>query len=59
MKAYRITSALLALTVSLGSSAQIMTLKDCLEAGIRESYQIRLVNISEEKAANNDSWLYA
>ena len=46
MKAYRITSALLALTVSLGSSAQIMTLKDCLETGIRESYQIRLVNIS-------------
>ena len=59
MKAYRITSALLALTVSLGASAQIMTLKDCLETGIRESYQIRLVNISEEKAANNDSWLYA
>lgn len=59
MKAYRITSALLALTVSMGSSAQIMTLKDCLETGIRESYQIRLVNISEEKAANNDSWLYA
>ena len=45
--------------VSLGSSAQIMTLKDCLETGIRESYQIRLVNISEEKAANNDSWSYA
>ena len=59
MKAYRITSVLLALTVSMGSSAQIMTLKDCLETGIRESYQIRLVNISEEKAANNDSWLYA
>lgn len=59
MKAYRITSALLALVVSLGASAQIMTLKDCLETGIRESYQIRLVNISEEKAANNDSWLYA
>ncbi|MBR6857275.1 MAG: TolC family protein [Bacteroidaceae bacterium] len=59
MKAYRITSALLALTVSMGASAQIMTLKDCLETGIRESYQIRLVNISEEKAANNDSWLYA
>ena len=59
MKPLRITSALLALAVSLGSSAQIMTLKDCLETGIRESYQIRLVNISEEKAANNDSWSYA
>ena len=39
--------------------AQIMTLKECLETGINESYQIKLVNISEEKAANNDSWLYA
>ena len=43
----------------MGAQAQIMTLKDCLETGIRESYQIRLVNISEEKAANNDSWAYA
>ena len=56
MKAYRITSAIAALTFCLGSTAQIMTLKDCLEEGIRESYQIKLVNISEEKAANNDSW---
>ena len=59
MRPLRITSALLALAVSLGASAQIMTLKECLETGIRESYQIRLVNISEEKAANNDSWSYA
>jgi outer membrane protein TolC len=36
-----------------------MTLKDCLEKGISESFQIKLVNISQEKAANNDSWLYA
>ena len=48
-----------AITLCTGSSAQIMTLKDCLEEGIRESYQIKLVNISEEKAANNDSWAYA
>ena len=48
-----------ALALSISAQAQIMTLKDCLEAGIRESYQIRLVNISEEKAANNDSWAYA
>ncbi len=59
MKPYRITLAMAAITLCTGSSAQIMTLKDCLEEGIRESYQIRLVNISEEKAANNDSWLYA
>ena len=59
MKPNSITLAICALAVSLGSSAQIMTLKDCLEEGIRESYQIRLVNISEEKAANNDSWAYA
>ena len=48
-----------ALVLCLSAQAQIMTLKDCLETGIRESYQIKLVNISEEKAANNDSWLYA
>ena len=59
MKPHRISLAIAAITLSAGSSAQIMTLKDCLEEGIKESYQIRLVNISEEKAANNDSWLYA
>ena len=59
MKPYRILSIATALAVSIGSTAQIMTLKDCLETGIRESYQVKLVNISEEKAANNDSWLYA
>ena len=57
MKRYPIIAA--ALILSMGANAQIMTLKDCLEAGIRESYQVKLVNISEEKAANNDSWLYA
>ena len=57
MKRYSIIAAALAL--SIGAQAQIMTLRDCLETGIRESYQIRLVNISEEKSANNDSWLYA
>ena len=57
MKRYSIIAAALAL--SIGAQAQIMTLKDCLETGIRESYQIRLVHISEEKSANNDSWLYA
>lgn len=57
MKRYPIIAA--ALILSMGAQAQIMTLKECLETGIRESYQIRLVNISEEKAANNDSWGYA
>ena len=57
MKRYPIIAA--ALILSMSAHAQIMTLKDCLETGIRESYQIQLVNISEEKAANNDSWLYA
>ena len=59
MKPYRITLAIAAMTLCTGSSAQIMTLKECLEEGIRESYQIKLVNISEEKAANNDTWAYA
>ena len=57
MKRYSIIAAALALGMS--AQAQIMTLKECLETGISESYQVRLVSISEEKAANNDSWLYA
>ena len=57
MKRYSIIAA--ALVLSMGAQAQIMTLKDCLETGISESYQVKLVSISEEKAANNDSWLYA
>ena len=59
MKPYRIIYTAAALVLSISVQAQIMTLKDCLEEGIRESYQIKLVNISEEKTANNDSWLYA
>ncbi|MBR4810137.1 MAG: TolC family protein [Bacteroidaceae bacterium] len=59
MKPYRILYTAAALALSIGMQAQIMTLKDCLEEGISESYQIKLVNISEEKTANNDSWLYA
>ena len=59
MKPYRILFAAALLTLGLSSQAQIMTLKECLETGINESYQIKLVNISEEKASNNDSWLYA
>lgn len=41
---------------SLMVSAQTMTLKDCLQQGIDNSYQIKLVRTSEQKAANNDSW---
>lgn len=59
MKLNRILSTAAALALGLSAQAQIMTLKDCLEKGISESFQIKLVNISQEKAANNDSWLYA
>ena len=59
MKPYRILSTAAALALSLCTQAQIMTLKECLETGISESYQIKLVSISEKKAANNDSWAYA
>jgi len=44
------------MTLCLGSQAQIMSLKECLEEGIKDSYQIQLVNISQKKAANNDTW---
>lgn len=56
MKTNRTIAIIAALTACLSTSAQMMTLKECLEEGIRESYQIKLVNISEEKASNNDSW---
>lgn len=59
MKPYRIPCAAAVLALSMSVQAQIMTLKECLETGINESYQIKLVNISEEKASNNDSWMYA
>ncbi|MCQ2065558.1 MAG: TolC family protein [Bacteroidaceae bacterium] len=39
--------------------AQTMTLKECLERGVRDSYQIQLVRMQEEQSANNDSWSYA
>lgn len=55
-KIYIIIPAILCSTFA---AAQTMTLKECLEKGVNNSYQIRLVKISEEKAANNDSWSYA
>lgn len=55
-KLYIIIPAILCSTFA---AAQTMTLKECLEKGVNNSYQIRLVKISEEKAANNDSWSYA
>lgn len=50
-----ITAAMAALC----SSAQTMTLKECLQQGVSDSYQVQLVRIQEEKSANTDSWSYA
>lgn len=36
--------------------AQTMTLADCMSEGLENSYRIKLIRNSEEKAANNDSW---
>lgn len=51
-------SILLMLSVVLPSltQAQTMTLADCMSEGLENSYKIKLVRASEEKAANNDSW---
>ena len=51
-------SILLMLSVVLPSlaQAQTMTLADCMSEGLENSYKIKLVRASEEKAANSDSW---
>lgn len=60
MKLYsRLSILTVALTLGMTTQAQIMSLRECLNEGIDNSYQIKLVNISEQKAANNDTWAYA
>lgn len=55
MKRFSILLMLSAVLPSL-SQAQTMTLADCMSEGLENSYKIKLVRASEEKAANNDSW---
>lgn len=38
------------------AQAQTMTLTDCMNEGLENSYKIKLVKASEEKTSNNDSW---
>lgn len=55
----RILTVLLLAGFAVCADAQLMTLPECLQQGIDNSYKIRLVNIAEEQSANNDSWAYA
>lgn len=40
-------------------SQTVMTLSDCLDEGLENSCQIRIVKNTEQQSANNDSWAYA
>ncbi|MCQ2109957.1 MAG: TolC family protein [Bacteroidaceae bacterium] len=59
MKTYRIHTSLAVILTGIGIHAQTMTLSQCLDEGLQNNYQIRLSRISEEVAANNDTWANA
>ncbi len=42
--------------LALSASAQVMSLKDCLDGGLENNYQIRIARTDEQVSANNDSW---
>lgn len=46
----------IAVLLTLGASAQTLTLQECIDEGLENSYQLKIVRISEEKAVNNDTW---
>lgn len=53
----------IALTVALASlsgivsvHAQTISLSECINEGLQNAYQIKIVRMAEEKSANNDSW---
>lgn len=44
------------LAAALQANAQTMTLKECIDMGLENNYQIRIARTNEAVAANNDSW---
>lgn len=54
MKRHIIT--IIALACVVYAHAQSITLKECIERGLENSYQIKMVNNDETQAANNDTW---
>lgn len=46
----------LAAACSLMAGAQTMTLRECLDKGLENNYQIRIARTNEQVSANNDSW---
>lgn len=47
---------ILASLCATGADAQVMTLKECLNKGLENNYQIRIARTDEDVSANNDSW---
>ena len=52
----RYITTIMAIAITLCSYSQNITLKECIERGLENSYQIKMVNNDETQAANNDSW---
>lgn len=47
---------LAAMTGIVPAAAQNISLGECINEGLENAYQIKIVRMSEEKSANNDSW---
>lgn len=52
----RYITTLIAVAAVLTSYSQTITLKECIEKGMENSYQIKIVSNEEQQAANNDTW---
>lgn len=50
------TAVLAVLAGTTPAAAQQISLDECINEGLNNAYQIRIVRMSEEKSANNDSW---
>ena len=57
-KARHALMAIIASTIACAApvSAQTISLDECINEGLQNAYQIKIVRMAEEKSANNDSW---
>lgn len=52
----RYVTIIIACAVVFSGYSQTVSLKECIERGLENSYQIKMVNNNEQKTANNDTW---
>lgn len=51
-----VAAIILLSAAALQANAQTMTLKECIDLGLENNYQIRIAKTNEAVSANNDSW---